>query len=137
MKKIYETTLTNHQGTRGQVDADNGFSVLLSPVLEADKHHTNPEQLIGSAWATCLNATIISILKAKNLNSKSKVDVTVKLFFDEKTRYHFTLDAVASIENMDLSEAEKIVQTAHRFCPVSKLIHDNKGVTISVTPYLI
>lgn len=135
MKQIYETTLTNLNGTSGTVDAENGFSVGLLPVLKADSTHTNPEQLIGSAWATCLNATIISILKAKNLNLKSKVEVNVKLFFDDITRYHFTLDAYASIESMDLEQAEKIIHTAHRFCPVSKLIGDKPGITLHTVKY--
>src|SRR5690606_4298450 len=104
-------------------------------VDKADSETTNPEQLIGMSWATCLNATIRSILKAKNLTNHSIVKVHVQLWFEEKTRFHFSLDASAMIEGLPLEEAKKIVETAHRFCPVSKLIGDKPTVTLKTVPY--
>lgn len=132
MKHIYETTVINDEGLAGNVTAENGFSVGVAPVLKADKDHTNPEQLLGASWATCLNATIRSILKAKGLENRSKVVIKITLWFDERTRYSFTLDAKASIENMSLTDVQEIVDKAHKYCPVSKLIGDKEGVTLSV-----
>ncbi len=131
----YETTVYNNWGKERAAGSETGFSVKVGSVSKADFETTNPEQLIGMSWATCLNATIRSILKAKQLENHSIVNVNVKLWFDEKTRYHFTLDAEASIEGLPMEETEKIVATAHRFCPVSKLIGGNTGVTLKSVPY--
>ena len=135
MKEVYETIVTNEDGSYAKVFAENGFYVNVKPVKEADSEHTNPEQLIGASWATCLNITVKSILKAKQMKNKSKVRVHVKLFFDPITRYSFTLDAYVSIENLSLEETKVIAETADRFCPVSKLLKNSGQVTLNVESY--
>lgn len=135
MEKRYETTVVNNWGVEKNLTAETGFTLKAGSVDKADGETTNPEQLIGMSWATCLNATIRSILKAKNLTNHSIVKVHVQLWFEEKTRFHFSLDASAMIEGLPLEEAGKIVETAHRFCPVSKLIGDKPTVTLKTVPY--
>lgn len=135
MNPTYKTTLTNLNGIDGSVTADNGFTVQVAPVKGADLTHTNPEQLIGASWATCLNATIYSILKLKHLPNKARVRVEVLLFTHEKTGYRFELHAKAAIENMPLEEVKAIVEYADKFCPVSKLISGKQGVTLTVESY--
>lgn len=136
MRQIYETIITNKEGTSGVATADNGYTFGLAPVLKADPKHTNPEQLIGSAWATCMNATVISILKSRRLTNKSRVDVKVKLWLHPVERYSFTLDGFVGIEGLDDQTAQEIVDYAHTLCPVSKLIGDKSGVTLTVVPYI-
>ena len=131
----YETTVHNNWGAPKAAGAETGFEVKVGSVSKADFETTNPEQLIGMSWATCLNATIRSILKAKQMENHSIVNVHVKLWFDEKTRFQFTLDGEASIEGLTIEETEKIVAAAHRFCPVSKLIGDKPGVTLKSVLY--
>lgn len=135
MEPAYKTVVINENGINGDVVADNGFKVAVAPIKGADLTHTNPEQLIGSAWATCLNATIYSILKLKHLDNKARVRVEVLLFTHEKTGYRFELHAKAAIENMKLDEVKDIVEYADRFCPVSKLIQGRQGVTLEVENY--
>jgi len=135
LKQIYETVITNKEGTKGIATADNGLTFDLAPVLKADLEHTNPEQLIGAAWATCLNSAIISIIRSKRLTNKSRVDVKVKLWLHPVERYSFTLDCFAAIEDLDTTTTKEIVDYAHKLCPVSKLIGDKPGVTITVVPY--
>ncbi|ABX80682.1 OsmC-like protein [Acholeplasma laidlawii PG-8A] len=135
LKQIYETVITNMEGTKGFATADNGHAFGLASVLKADTEHTNPEQLIGAAWATCLNAAIISVIRSKKLTNRSRVDVKVKLWLHPIERYSFTLDATAAIEDLDPVTTKEIIDYAHRLCPVSKLIGDKPGVTLTIVPY--
>lgn len=135
LKQIYETVVTNTEGTRGTTTADNGLIFNVAPVLKADPEHTNPEQLIGASWATCLNSAIISVIRSKRLTSRSRVDVKVKLWLHPVERYSFTLDATASIEGLDEQTTKEIIDYAHTLCPVSKLIGDKPGVTLTIVPY--
>ncbi|VEU83005.1 OsmC family protein [Acholeplasma hippikon] len=135
MNPAYKTIITNENGINGSVTADNGFTVQVAPVKGADLEHTNPEQLIGASWATCLNATIYSILKLKQLDNKARVRVEVLLFTHEKTGYRFELHAKAAIENMPFDEVKAIVEHADKFCPVSKLVSGRQGVTLEVEAY--
>ncbi|WP_025725038.1 OsmC family protein [Acholeplasma granularum] len=135
LKQIYETVISNTNGTNGSVVADNGLKFEVAPVLKADPEHTNPEQLIGASWATCLNAAIISVIRSKRLTNRSRVDVKVKLWLHPVERYSFTLDGFASIEGLSHEEAKEIIDYAHRLCPVSKLIGDKPGVTLTIVPY--
>ena len=135
LRQIYETVVTNKEGTNGVVTAENGYTFGVAPVLKADPDHTNPEQLIGSAWATCLNAAIISIIRSRKLTNRSRVDVKVKLWLHPVERYSFTLDGFAAIEGLDDATTKDIIEYAHKLCPVSKLIGDKKGVTLTIIPY--
>lgn len=135
LKQMYETVITNKEGTSGVATATNGLVFNLAPVAKSDSEHTNPEQLIGSAWATCLNSAIISVIRSKRLTNKSRVDVKVKLWLHPVERYSFTLDATAAIENLDPDTTKEIIDYAHRLCPVSKLIGDKPGVTLTIVPY--
>lgn len=87
MEKRYETTVVNNWGAEKNLTAETGFTLKAGSVDKADSETTNPEQLIGMSWATCLNATIRSILKAKNLTNHSIVKVHVQLWFEEKTDF--------------------------------------------------
>lgn len=54
-KSIYQTTVENDMGILGETKGD--LVIRTSSPLSADPG-TNPEQLVGLAYATCLNATI-------------------------------------------------------------------------------
>lgn len=135
MQKIYETIIYHDDNNKSLVTTDNGFRVGVAPVKDADLWHTNPEQLIGASWAACLKATIDSIIKARKLTNKSKVNIKVTLLFDPKTRYEFKIEGFAAIENLNLEDAQRIVKSAHRLCPVSKLIGNNESVTLTTVNY--
>lgn len=134
MSHIYETIIYNHDGSKGSSYVEGGLSVNVSSPTSSNPG-ANPEQLLGLAWATCLNATVKSILERQKLDNPSYVRVTVRLWFEEKTRYHFTLHAEVAIKDLDMEKTRLYTETAHRFCPVSKLIGSNKDVTIEAIPF--
>lgn len=132
---MYQTTITNTHGIAGHITfSDHSPLETKHPLTDGDG--LNPEQLLGAAWATCLNATIQALLEAKKMNLRSKVDVTVTLYKEvEQVGYYFDVCATASIEQLPLLEAEKIITAAHNRCPVSKLLQGARNLQLKTIPY--
>lgn len=139
MEKLYSTEIRNENGTRGSVELVGGTSYPVSSPLEKDHDGFNPEQLMGMAWSTCLNATLISLLKAQSKEHvKSRVRVVVDMCKEsEMVGYFFRMKAYVSVEGFSLDETQKIAKQADRFCPVSKLIKQNPHVTLESEIYVI
>ncbi|HLT00078.1 MAG TPA: OsmC family protein [Acholeplasma sp.] len=135
MKHVYETIITNTDGLTGVVKADSGYTFTTDGVKNADSNHTNPEQLIGASWATCLSATLHSVLKLKGIEPVCRVEVKVDLFLDDVTRFEFHLHAKIAIRDVHGEDAKDIVEMTHRFCPVSKLLKNHKDVTWEIVEY--
>lgn len=137
MEKIYETEIVNYGGTLGTSSISGGQSFEVSSPLDGDREGLNPEQFMGLAWATCLNATLISILKGRNLQKlDSKVRVLVSMMKEQAmSGYYFEMSAFVSIESLELEEVMKLAALADKFCPVSKLIRENPHVSIAIEEY--
>lgn len=129
---LYSVTATNQEGIYGTVSLSNQKSVPTAHPLTTDEGF-NPEELMATAWATCLNATIQALLESQKQTRPSRVEVTCELHREATigTGYYFQVNAKASIQGLTLEEAESLVHHAHRRCPVSKLI--NQSQTISLT----
>ncbi len=137
MSFLYETTVYN----KGRMDqgvsyVKDGLALAVS-APKNDLPGTNPEQLIGMAWATCLNATIRSIIDKRGIENPSYVKVVVRLHPDTPKGLYFELHAYAAIKDMPLEEVEKYLEFAHKHCPVSKLIGHSEHVGIHVETYQI
>lgn len=82
-KVLYQTVVENKEGIQGHAKVITGgdLDVLTSNPVH-DTPGTNPEQLIGLALATCLNATIEAEEKRRGLSHQSVVRVGIKMGFD-------------------------------------------------------
>lgn len=136
-KPLFETKIVNTDGVDGvaYVDKTDGLRVITSsPLSEAPG--TNPEELFGLAMTTCLNATIQSLLKARGLENKSRVESEIQLKRESNgIGYFFDVKLFASVEDFDLKEAEKIVKSAEKRCPVSKLTQGATTLVINTISY--
>ena len=132
---LYHTEIINDEGLNGNVSVSDGESLQTSDPLK-DLPGFNPEQLFGLSWSTCLNATIEALLKARGAQARSRVQVHVDFCREEDGKgFYFDLKAFVSVEDMELAEVEKLAQSAHKRCPVSKIIGDYNHVTIEVVPF--
>ena len=132
---LYHTEIINDEGLNGNVSVSDGESLQTSDPLK-DLPGFNPEQLFGLSWSTCLNATIEALLKARGAQARSQVQVHVDFCREEDGKgFYFDLKAFVSVEDMELAEVEKLAQSAHKRCPVSKIIGDYNHVTIEVVPF--
>lgn len=133
---LFHAEVVNNNGVTGNAYVkDGGLTVELGK--PGSGQGTNPEELFGLSWATCLNETLQTFLKGRGLEASSKVEVHVD-YKREKTGpgFYFELKALMSIEGMDNDSAKKFAQTAHRYCPVSKIIGDYEHAVIEVVPYI-
>lgn len=133
---LYEVTVTNHDGINGVLTSSSGETFETSHPTSSHKG-TNPEELLAAAWATCLNATIQALLSARgHKDLRSRVRVSVSLH-QETIGYHFKIEAIASIESLSLEEANAIVHSADKRCPVSKIFSGYEHLKLRVESYAI
>lgn len=119
---LYSVTVSNHTGIEGVVTSTSGETFLTSHPLN-DHKGTNPEELLASAWATCLHATLHAVLLEQHISTVSRVDVTAQLHKESKSEgYFFNVQADVSIKDLPLSQVENLVEQAHKRCPISKLM---------------
>lgn len=129
-KVLYHTLVENKDGIQGTTRVLAGGS--LSIPVSNPVHNTpgsNPEQLIGMALATCLNATIEAEEKRRGLKHQSEVRVGVDLKFDDPG-FQFILDAQVKISEVSLATAQEILAKAEQRCPVAKLLTGSSNVTV-------
>ena len=130
-KPLFHAEMVNETGVNGQAFVKNdGLNVKLSSPLNKDEG-TNPEELIGLSFSTCLNATIQSLLKARGKENKSRVEVHVDFMREPNgIGYFFNVEAFAKIAELPFEESKKIVEEAEKRCPVSKLFAGSKTVSV-------
>ncbi|MFJ1627339.1 OsmC family protein [Marinilactibacillus psychrotolerans] len=136
-KPLFETKIVNKNGVDGvaYVNTSEGLRVVTSSPL-SDAPGTNPEELFGLAMTTCLNATIQSLLKARGFANESRVESTIQLKRESSgVGFFFDVKLFASIKDFDFKEAEQIVASAEKRCPVSKLTQGAETLEIHTVPY--
>ncbi|MFC6164249.1 OsmC family protein [Lactiplantibacillus dongliensis] len=125
---LYTTQAINTDGLQGNTYVPGGLTVPVSSPLSAAPG-TNPEQLIGLALSTCLNATLELIEKEQRVPHQSTVVTTVKLSRDQQG-YQFLVDATVTIPEVDQDTAVAWLKLAEARCPVAKLLAGSANVTI-------
>lgn len=135
MAVIYKTEVINEKGTDGFVKTDSGLELKTTSMRKSSSQAADPEQLMGMAWSTCLNATMIALLEARKVDKKTRVRVEVEFKQDKPGSYYFELTAYGAVEGWTLEESLKLVHQAHQRCPVSKLIEKNEFVFVKSEAY--
>lgn len=129
-KVLYHTLVENKDGIQGKTEvlAGGKLSIPVSNPVH-DTPGSNPEQLIGMALATCLNATIEAEEKRRGLKHQSEVRVGIDLRFDDPG-FQFVLDAQVKIPEVTPTIAQEILAKAEKRCPVAKLLAGSSNVSI-------
>lgn len=133
MTARYRTEAIN--GVDGRSWVPGGLDVAVASPLksDADPAATNPEQLIGLAWATCLNGTA-QVLVGEQRRTAVRVEVELHPS-DPGPGYEFQLHAHLSAEGMTLAETEDLLARSHARCPVSKLLRASSTVHVHAEEY--
>ena len=130
LKKLYNTTVINEDGVNGHVYvADpNGLDVEISDPRN-DLPGANPEQFVGLALSTCLNATVEAIEKKNHVPHTSQVRVHVTMVKGSQG-LEFLVHAKVLIPGVDFATAQAFTAVAEKRCPVSKLLSASPNVKI-------
>ncbi|KRN29104.1 OsmC Ohr family protein [Liquorilactobacillus mali] len=92
---------------------------------------TNPEQLLGAALATCLNATLEAEEKRRNLSHQAVVRVAVDMGRDYQG-FQFWLRAQVRLPQVNRQETQEILAICEQRCPVAKLLISNSNVSVEL-----
>lgn len=132
MQSLYTTYAVNATGLPGTsyIDAKEGLQLGVSSPL-SDAPGTNPEQLIGLALATCLNATLHLIEQRQHEPLDAAVRVRVDMG-EDTAGYQFTLNAQVRLPKHSPEAAQALLAQAERECPVAKLVGASANVNIAL-----
>ncbi|CAJ1226236.1 OsmC family protein [Lactiplantibacillus xiangfangensis] len=125
---LYTTRAINEDGLQGRAYVPDGLAVPVASPLK-DVPGTNPEQLLGLALSTCLNATLAAIEGEHNQPHQSRVVTTVSMSRD-RFGYQFFVDAQVTIPEVDPATASHWLALAEQRCPVAKLLGGSTSVKI-------
>ena len=136
MSQNNKIIITNLGSTSGQLSMSDGMEVeLRPPKLSSPSDQLSPKHMIGMAWSTCLNATIIHIFKSEKIENKSRVRVEVIQKTSKDYGLHYVVSAFVAIEGYNENETLRVANTADRLCPISKLITNNPHVSLKYEEY--
>ncbi|MGQ4559357.1 OsmC family protein [Levilactobacillus hammesii] len=127
---LYRTVAANDAGLESHSYIPGGLDVLTSHPLN-DAPGANPEQFIGLALSTCLNATLEAIEERRDLPHSAQVHTIVELARDTRG-FQFYLTAEVKIPGVDHDTAVAMVDLAERRCPVAKLLGSSDNVTVQL-----
>lgn len=132
---LFHAEMVNEDGISGTAYVKGGLSLPVSDALSSEEG-TNPEELFGLSWATCLNATLQALLKGRGIDAKSTVKTHVDMKREKEGRgFYFALKAEAAIESFTIEKTEVLLKSAHRRCPVSKIIGEYEHLKLQAVPF--
>lgn len=131
-KSLYHTEVINEDGIEGiaYVNEADGLKVQVSSPTK-NVPGTNPEQLLGLALTTCLNATIEAEEKRRGYEHQAVVKAEIDLAQDEPG-YQFFIAVKVAMPHLENAEAQSVLATSLKRCPVVKLLKDSENVTIEL-----
>lgn len=130
---LFTAVVRNDEGLEGTAYVvDGGLEVLTSSPTNKNPG-TNPEELFGLAWSTCLNASIEYALKRQNIKDvHSEVEIKIDYMRENNSdQTYFDLYVKISID-LPQAKAEEIAREAHSRCPVSKIVGSYPHAKIEV-----
>ncbi|MGX7074772.1 OsmC family protein [Globicatella sanguinis] len=131
-KSLYHTEVINRDGIEGvaYINEADGLQVQVSSPTK-NIPGTNPEQLLGLALTTCLNATIEAEEKRRGYEHQAVVKAEIDLAPDEPG-YQFFIAVKVAMPHLEKAEAQSILAISLKRCPVVKLLKDSENVTIEL-----
>jgi Ohr subfamily peroxiredoxin len=125
---LYRTRVTACSGRDGQVVSEDGaLDVTLTTPRElggAGGPGSNPEQLLGAAYAACFLSAMQYIATQGGPTVPNSTAVTATVGIGPRAQGGFSLDVQLDISLPGLAkpDAEALVQRAHLFCPLSNAL---------------
>jgi Ohr subfamily peroxiredoxin len=125
---LYRTKVTGTGGRDGRVLSDDGaLDVALTTPRElggAGAPGSNPEQLLGGAYAACFLSAMQFIATQGGPAVPNNTTVTATVGIGPQVQGGFGLDIQLDISLPGLArpDAEALVQRAHLSCPFSKAL---------------
>ena len=136
MKTLFTAEAISKGARSGTVHSpDQLLNVTLGNPLEKglEKRGPNPELLFAGAYSACYHGALINA--AKKLGTPvvdSTVGALVSLIEDDQGGYHLGVELYAKLPGIDRTQAQRIMDEAHKTCPYSKALRGDTSVTLTV-----
>src|SRR5690554_4717888 len=138
MKTLYTAASTAVGGRNGHVTTEDSkidMELSVPKGLGGDGGKgTNPEQLIGSAYAACFGSALQMIAESKDIELGEDMSVTATIEIgktkEDNLQLRATLDCY--LPGVDIETGEELVNKAHEVCPYSRATRDNITVTLNL-----
>lgn len=136
MKTLFSSEAVSVGGRGGSIETPDGLlKFTLGNPLEAgmEKKGPNPEHFFAAAYSACYHGALKNA--AKKLNSdvqNSKVRAIVSLVEDDSQGYHLAVELHAQLPGVERSQAQRIMEEAHKTCPYSKALRGDAPVKLIV-----
>jgi osmotically inducible protein OsmC len=136
MKVLYTAEATaSGDGRDGRVTSSDGLldAAVATPVeLGGKGGATNPEQLFAAGYAACFLSALRLAGRAGNMEL-SDAEVTAKVGFGRSGKgFGLTVTLDIALPGVADPVAERLVATAHQYCPYSNATRGNIDVTLNI-----
>jgi Ohr subfamily peroxiredoxin len=134
MKKVYSTSVHVSGGREGKVKSSDGIlelSLAMPKELGGKGGATNPEQLFAAGYSACFESALRHVARMKKVVIKeASVDGTVELHAKDDGGFALAVKLSVALPGMDRTQAQGLVDDAHRVCPYSNATRGNIPVEI-------
>ncbi len=138
LKILFTATSTATGGRNGHSEASDGsVKVDLSVPKEmggpGKPNTTTPEHLFATGYAACFSGALDLVAKQKKLDLVDAT-VTCSVSIGSQSEGGYGLAAKMHVKTQGISEtdAEQLVQEAHRICPYSNATRNNMQVELEI-----
>lgn len=130
---LYELTVSSDGEKQSYTTSSTGFKVPIKDALNKTGG-TSAGELVAMSLATCLNATLIVLVKAKRLDVKHHVEVRYRSFKEDvpTNGFYFELLATIHLPGLNEDDAKALVTRTKQLCPVSKMLDAYPHVSIEL-----
>lgn len=134
IERILYTGRTHTTGGRNgmALSDDAELNILLSPP-GSGKPGTNPEQLFAAGWSACFIGAMTKAAAKRQLRLPTDVAVDTEVDLGMAgDAYLLQARLRITLEGLERSVAQAIIDDAHQTCPYSKATRGNISVTLTL-----
>ena len=136
MKPVITSEAISTGGRSGSVETNDGlFKAQLGNPLEKgiERRGPNPEHLFAAAYSACYHGALHNAAKKLGTELKdSKIRAVVNLNEDDSGGYHLSVDLHGQLPGVDRTQAQRIMEEAHKTCPYSRALRGDAPVKLIV-----
>jgi len=138
MSILYKATATSTGGRDGRaISSDEQLNVKLSAPKElggSGAAGTNPEQLFAAGYSACFLSAMKFVAGQQKFAVPADTTVTADVGVGPNDAGGFKLDIElrVSLPGLDATEAQALVDAAHKVCPYSNATRNNVDVRVKV-----
>ncbi|MFD2146402.1 organic hydroperoxide resistance protein [Mucilaginibacter antarcticus] len=134
MEKLYTAIVTAKGGRDGHIKSSDGvidLDLKAPKAMGGEDGYANPELLFAGAWGSCYLGALGSVGKRDGVDvSEATVDVHISFNQEGATSYALSAELHVHVPGINVAQAQKLADAAHKGCPYSKATRNNIDVKV-------